>query len=45
MGSTPQQPKEITDFEAGKKAFHDAKAKAQTHIDAITVEIGKLREN
>jgi len=45
MGSTPQQLKDkaITDFEAGKKAFHDAKAKAQTHIDAITAEIGKLR--
>jgi len=30
-------------FEAGKKAFHEAMEKAQSHIDVATVEINKLR--
>jgi regulator of replication initiation timing len=30
-------------FEAGKKAFHDAMAKAQSQIDVATAEVNKLR--
>jgi len=45
MGSTPQGFREKTtaDFEAGKKAFHDAMAKAQSQIDSGTAEVNKLR--
>jgi hypothetical protein len=45
MTSKPQELKEkiTTDFEIRKKAFHDAMAKTQTQIDAVTVEIAKLR--
>lgn len=35
--------KAIAEFAADKKAFHDAKTQAQTHVDAIAAEIGKLR--
>jgi hypothetical protein len=43
--SKPDELKDkvIADLEAGKKAFHDAMAKAQSQIDAATAEIHKLR--
>ena len=45
MSSTSQQLKDkmTADFEAGKKAFHEAMAKAQSQIDVATAEINKLR--
>src|SRR5258708_20950710 len=45
MSSTSQELKDkmTTDFEAGKKAFHDAMAKAQSQIDVATTEVNKLR--
>src|SRR5271166_6789684 len=39
----PLKKKLTADFEADKKAFHEAMAKAQGHIDAVTTEIDKLR--
>jgi polyhydroxyalkanoate synthesis regulator phasin len=45
MTSKPDELKDkvTADFEAGKKAFHDAMAKAQSQIDTAAAEIHKLR--
>ena len=42
---TPQQTKssENTEFEAGKKAYHEAMQKAQSQVTAATAEVHKLR--
>jgi predicted nucleic acid-binding Zn-ribbon protein len=45
MSATAQELKDraTTDFEAGKKAFHDAMTKAQSQIDVANAEVNKLR--
>lgn len=45
MTSKPDELKDkvTADFEAGKKAFHDAMVKAQSQIDTAAAEIHKLR--
>jgi polyhydroxyalkanoate synthesis regulator phasin len=45
MSTKPQELKDkvTADFEAGKKAFHEAMTKAQGQIDTAAVEINKLR--
>jgi hypothetical protein len=45
MSSTPLELKDkvTADFEAGKKAFHEAMAKAQGQVDVANAEITKLR--
>ena len=47
MTTTHQEVKErfSADFEAGKKAFTEAMAKAQTHIDETAADLKKLRAN
>jgi len=43
MNSQELKDKVSTDFEAGKKASHDAMAKVQSQIDVATAEVNKLR--
>jgi len=45
MNAKSQELKDkvTADFEAGKKAFHDALAKAQVEISTVTAEITRLR--